>query len=119
MHYYGELYGKAGSRSYFPTGKTGKDWDELEKERDAMRDWILQAAPMLSTASCIVIDEAVERLGEIAGCRGVLELCPVDFINPENVQGMARREGRPPCENGLSPSPSPTCSRAADQHERH
>jgi len=38
MHYYGELYGKAGSRSYFPTGKTGKDWDELEKQRDAMRE---------------------------------------------------------------------------------
>lgn len=35
MHYHGELYGKAGSRSYFPTGKTGKDWDELEKQRDA------------------------------------------------------------------------------------
>lgn len=35
MHYYGELYGKAGSRSFFPTGKTGKDWDELEKKLDA------------------------------------------------------------------------------------
>lgn len=53
------------------------------RERDAMRDWIMVAAPMLSVASRIVIDEAVERLGEIAGCRGVLELCPVDFIRAE------------------------------------
>ena len=51
----------------------------------AMREWIMQAAPMLSVASCIVIDEAVERLGEIAGCRALLELCPVDFVLPENA----------------------------------
>jgi hypothetical protein len=51
----------------------------LERERNAMREWIMRAAPMLSVASCIVIDEAVERLGEIAGCRAVLELCPVDW----------------------------------------
>jgi len=40
MHYYGELYGKAGSRSYFPTGKTGSDWDDLEKERDRIAETI-------------------------------------------------------------------------------
>jgi hypothetical protein len=96
MQYYAELYGRAGSRSYFPTGKTGKDWDELENERNEMRDWIMQAAPMLSVASCIVIDEAVGRLGEIEGCRGMLELCPVDFINLENVQAhlRARKESK-------------------------
>jgi len=44
MHYYGDLYGKAGNRSFFPTGKTGKDWDELEKERDHLRDAIRKAA---------------------------------------------------------------------------
>lgn len=55
---------------------------KLERERNAMREWIMQAAPMLSVASCIVIDEAVERLGEIEGCRAVLELCPLDFIHP-------------------------------------
>jgi hypothetical protein len=67
-----------------------RDWVDadvcrkFERERNELRDWIMQAAPMLSTASRIVIDEAVERLGEIEGCRAVLELCPVDFINPEN-----------------------------------
>lgn len=30
-------------------------------------------------------------------------------LSEENVQGMARRDGRPPCEDGLSPSPSPSC----------
>lgn len=29
MNYTGKLYGKIG-RKYFDTGKTGKDWDELE-----------------------------------------------------------------------------------------
>ena len=59
---------------------------KLELERRAMRAWILQAGPMLSIASCIVIDDAVDRLDEIAGCRGLLEMCPVDFTNlEENV----------------------------------
>jgi hypothetical protein len=39
-----------------------------------------------------VIDEAVGRLGEIEGCRGMLELCPVDFINLENVLAHPRRD---------------------------
>jgi hypothetical protein len=56
----------------------------IVEDANAMREWIMQAAPMLSVASCIVIDDAVDRLGEIAGCRAVLELCPVDFISPEN-----------------------------------
>jgi len=60
--------------------------ENLELGRNAMRDWIQRAAPMLSVASCIVIDEAVERLGEIAGFRGVLELCPVDFVSSENAK---------------------------------
>lgn len=57
----------------------------------AMRAWIFRAAPMLSTAACIVVDEAVERLGEIEGCRAVLELCPVDF-SLENEPRAADRE---------------------------
>jgi hypothetical protein len=61
---------------------------DLRAERDSMRDWIMQAAPLLSTASCIVIDAALERLPEIAGCRAVLESCPVDFINPPTTPIM-------------------------------
>ncbi len=49
------------------------------KEMGSMREWIKQAAPMLSVASCIVIDEAPQRLEEMAGCRAVLEMCPIDF----------------------------------------
>jgi hypothetical protein len=51
----------------------------LEQERDALREWILEAAPILSAAACIVCQESVDRLDEIAGVRGVLELCPVDY----------------------------------------
>lgn len=36
MTYEGELFGKVG-RKVFPTGKTGKDWDNLEKEKDSYR----------------------------------------------------------------------------------
>lgn len=39
---------------------------------------------MLETATCIVIDENIERLDEIAGVRAVLEMCPIDFT--DNVQ---------------------------------
>jgi hypothetical protein len=71
-------------------------------EANAMREWIMKAAPMLSIASCIVIDEAVERLGEIAGCRALLELCPVDFISSENADVMAAADDKtPPKETTL------------------
>jgi hypothetical protein len=32
----------------------------------------------------------------------------------QNVQGMARRDGRPPCQDGLSPSPSLSCSGSSE-----
>lgn len=69
---------------------TKKTLKRVIAERNEMRAWIMQAAPMLSAAACIVIDESIERLGEIEGVRAVLELCPVDF-NVANVIGMARR----------------------------
>jgi hypothetical protein len=53
---------------------------KLELERAEMEAWIMMAAPLLSAASCIVIDEAIHRLDEIAGCRSALEMCPVDFL---------------------------------------
>lgn len=58
---------------------------ELEQQLHEMRGWIMTAAPMLSVASCIIIDESPGRLGEIAGCRAVLELCPVDFTSETNT----------------------------------
>src|SRR5690625_3279889 len=56
---------------------------KLERERDELREWIMQAAPILLAAGCIVVDEAAERLDEIAGVCGVLEMCPVDFAAAE------------------------------------
>ena len=57
----------------------GEKIAKLEEQNAELRAWIMQAAPMLSTAACIVIDESIERLGEIEGVRAVLELCPVEF----------------------------------------
>ena len=51
---------------------------KLEIERNQLRAWVKEAAPMLSTAACIVVDAAVERLSEIEGCRALLEICPLD-----------------------------------------
>ena len=60
-------------------------WSINQDQVAALKAWIMQAAPMLSAASCIVIDESIERLGEIEGVRGILELCPVDFSISENA----------------------------------
>jgi hypothetical protein len=38
-----------------------------------------------------------------------LELLTDSALDAENEIGMARRDGRPPCQDGLSPSPSPPC----------
>lgn len=52
--------------------------DIIEKGNE-MKAWILKAAPMLSDAACIVIDEAPQRLGEIEGVRALLENCPINY----------------------------------------
>ena len=36
MNYEGKLYGHIGGRKYFDTGKTGKDWDNLEISRNKL-----------------------------------------------------------------------------------
>lgn len=58
---------------------------KMERDRNELHAWAMQAVPMLSKAACIVIDNAAHRLDEIEGVRGVLETCPVDFTNPENA----------------------------------
>lgn len=52
---------------------------EATQQRDKMEKWIREAAPVMSTACCIVIEDSIHRLSEIEGCRGILELCPIDF----------------------------------------
>ena len=64
--------------SYPNNGEEVGDLHEITEELNRLRDWIIQAAPVLSDACCIIIDDSVHRLGEIAGCRGILEMCPVD-----------------------------------------
>jgi len=65
----------------------------MQNELLTLRDWIERAVPVLNVACCIVIEDSLERLNEIAGCRGLLELCPVNFPqNDERTHG-ARKEG--------------------------
>lgn len=52
----------------------------INTPENSLERWILEAAPMLSRAACIVADEAIDRLGEIAGVQAVLETCPIDFM---------------------------------------
>jgi hypothetical protein len=77
----------------------------IERERDALRDWIEQAAPILNQAACIVIDEAGVRLRELAGVRAILETCPVDFIseNAERIAAAARQSNQPEAPPEVDP----------------
>lgn len=52
---------------------------DIDPTLDELTEWITQAAPMLSTAACIIIQEAIDRLDEIAGVRALLESCPIDY----------------------------------------
>lgn len=54
--------------------------EKMQAERDEMREWIKNAAPVFESACCIVIEERVDRIGEIQGCQAILETCPVDFV---------------------------------------
>ena len=54
-----------------------KELRQLREDNQQMREWITEAAPMLSAAACIVVEEAVHRLAEIEGVRAVVEGCPV------------------------------------------
>jgi site-specific DNA-methyltransferase (adenine-specific) len=58
-----------------------------------------------------VLIEREERYCEIAARRLAQDMLSLDS---PNVQGMARRDGRPPCQDGLSPSPSPSCSGSSE-----
>jgi hypothetical protein len=53
--------------------------DELRERVAELESWIATAAPVMESACCIAIEENVSRLGEIAGCRGIIETCPVEF----------------------------------------
>ena len=80
MHYYGELYGKAGSRSFFPTGKTGKDWDELEKQRDA-------ALSSLAELYAALVLYGADVDGEAPPEHHRMMQRAADILSSENVQG--------------------------------
>jgi hypothetical protein len=54
---------------------------EIAEELNKLRDWIVSAAPILNTASCIVVEDSPGRIDEIAGCRAIIETCPVDWQN--------------------------------------
>lgn len=71
----------------------------LSDEIYALETWIRNALPVISRAFEIVIQE--NRLDEIGGCRGLLELCPVEMPAgwelPENpLRGWIRVEDRLP-----------------------
>lgn len=52
MKYYGPLFGEQrGQRTrYWDTGHTGKDWERLEEQRDALLDMLERCEMWLSTA---------------------------------------------------------------------
>jgi hypothetical protein len=60
--------------------------EAIERERNELRErvgglesWIATAAPVFESACCIVIKDGAYRFHEIAGCRGIIESCPVEL----------------------------------------
>lgn len=45
------------------------------EKNERLKEWIIQAFPIMARAFAIVIQE--NRLNEIPGCRGILESCPI------------------------------------------
>ena len=46
-------------------------------KNERLKEWIIQAFPIMGRAFSIVIQE--NRLNEIPGCRGILESCPIEI----------------------------------------
>ena len=69
--------------------RTHQEWrnhaETLERERDALRKWIMQAAPVMESAICIAIEENVGRIGEIPGCQALMEQCPLDWVRMDHI----------------------------------
>ena len=69
--------------------------DAEDKQR--LKEWIIQAFPIMSRAFSIVIQE--HRLDEIPGCIGILESCPIADnarLLPEVPDGW-EQSGNPLC----------------------
>lgn len=68
MKYYGRLFGEArGKRTrYWDTGKTGQDWENIEQERDGLREKIrltLMENPHLAAGDVCTLKRLKDAIG--------------------------------------------------------
>lgn len=55
-----------------------REIEAIEREMLELTAWIKTAAPVMESAFCIVIEDSIHRLDEIAGCQTIMETCPVE-----------------------------------------
>jgi hypothetical protein len=70
MKYYGKLFGEErGKRTrYWDTGKTGKDWEDIEKERDEAREETMRVRDFMDAGfrkAKAELDDAAQTLADI------------------------------------------------------
>jgi hypothetical protein len=67
--------------------------ERLEADRNELTSWLKEAVPVMESACCIVAEISPARLGEIEGCRALLETCPVEWERMPHLipAGDARR----------------------------
>jgi hypothetical protein len=78
-----ESFLKASSHAF----QFGKERDELRERVRELESWIATAAPVFESACCIVIKDGAYRFHEIAGCRGIIESCPVELESTKTKEG--------------------------------
>jgi hypothetical protein len=73
---------------------------KLERERNELVAWLKEAVPVMESACCIVAEISPARLGEIEGCRALLETCPVKWERMPHLltAGDARRSSNAPAQ---------------------
>jgi hypothetical protein len=52
----------------------------LAAEYKRLSAWIKDAAPVLESACCALLEENMSRIDEIPGCQAIMEMCPVEFV---------------------------------------
>jgi hypothetical protein len=115
MKYYGKLYGEQrGQRTrYWDTGKTGKDWEDIERERDEAREETMRVRDFMDVGFSKAkdeLDDAAQTLADIMrdevnaqdAAEKWLRAYAPHHLFPENVKGHASPENAPKIDHTAS-----------------
>jgi hypothetical protein len=69
-----------------------RDRNELRERVAELESWIATAAPVFESACCIAIKDDAYRFHEIAGCRGIIESCPVELESTKTKENKWQKK---------------------------